>query len=220
MKINTKNTLFYKLLIIFFISFFLKILRIDFSLNNLPTLIISSLIPISLYFLIKEINHKSEKLAIISAIVLTFNPYNIYFSPVTIRTDYFFLLLLLVMWISSKYLNSKQPKYLILVLISITVFFNLFFINYHSEIYSQDKTRTNIIISETNYLDYNLFHNQSQLFSRNFLTRYFNYFSSKQLIFEGDWQKPKDSTPYIGVILFPSLFFFIFGIFVSLSSKK
>ncbi len=69
-------------------------------------------------------------------------------------------------------------------------------------------------------LDYNLFHSEAIYFLRNFILRYFNNFSPKFLIFEGDWQNPRHSAPYAGVILIPSFAFLIIGLFVRKTVKS
>lgn len=71
------------------------------------------------------------------------------------------------------------------------------------------------IIAESNILDYQIFHGQTTYFLRNALTRYFNHFSPEFLAIKGDWQNPRHSAPYIGVILYPSLFFLVIGLFIS-----
>ncbi len=57
-------------------------------------------------------------------------------------------------------------------------------------------------------------------FLRNFLSRYFNHFSPKFLTFEGDWQNPRHSAPYIGVLLYPSLIFLFIGLFSGFIRQK
>ena len=76
------------------------------------------------------------------------------------------------------------------------------------------------IIKEGGQLDYQIFHNQLFFFTKNFLTRYFNHFSPKFLLTQGDWQNARHSAPYIGVLLYPSVFFLVIGIFYFLSQKK
>lgn len=79
--------------------------------------------------------------------------------------------------------------------------------------YPRSETETQTIIDETNKLDYQIFYSQPIFFLRNFLSRYFNNFSPKFLAFEGDWQNPRHSAPYIGVLLYPSLIFLFIGLF-------
>ncbi|HBP51412.1 TPA: hypothetical protein DD455_03720, partial [Candidatus Shapirobacteria bacterium] len=49
---------------------------------------------------------------------------------------------------------------------------------------------------------------------------YFNYFSPQFLLTQGDWQNPRHSAPYTGVLLIPSVVFLIIGIFKYLSGSK
>lgn len=86
--------------------------------------------------------------------------------------------------------------------------------------YPRSSQETQTIIKETNLLDYQIFHNQPIFFIRNFLSRYFNHFSPQFLLTQGDWQSPRHSAPYIGVLLIPSFFFLILGLFSSHYSTK
>jgi 4-amino-4-deoxy-L-arabinose transferase-like glycosyltransferase len=79
--------------------------------------------------------------------------------------------------------------------------------------YRQNSSDIQQIIKESNNFDYKIFHSPAIFFLRNFLTRYFNYFSTKFLSFEGDWQIGRHSAPYIGVFLYPTVVFFIIGLF-------
>ena len=79
--------------------------------------------------------------------------------------------------------------------------------------YPRSDPETEQIIKEAGIANYNIFHNQIVFFTRNFLQRYFNHFSPRFLLFEGDWQSPRHSAPYIGVILYPSIIFLIIGLF-------
>ena len=85
--------------------------------------------------------------------------------------------------------------------------------------YYRPPTEIAQIIQESNQLNYHIFHNDVIFFSRNFLTRYFNYFSAKFLLFAGDWQIARHSAPYVGVILYPSIIFFLLGLISSFTSK-
>ncbi len=116
------------------------------------------------------------------------------------------------MWLISKYFNNTKIKYLLLIIFPL--FFSLIFIDHNSRIYPQNNIQTQII-NKTNSVDYYLFHNQFQLFSRNFLTRYFNYFSTEFLIFGDTFANPRH-----GIILYPSIIFLVLGFFISLSQKK
>lgn len=86
--------------------------------------------------------------------------------------------------------------------------------------YPRNDTETKMIISESSKFDYQVFYSQPFFFIRNFLSRYFNHYSPRYLFFEGDWQNPRHSAPYIGMLLYPSLFLLPIGIFYYLSSKK
>ncbi|HOY61072.1 MAG TPA: phospholipid carrier-dependent glycosyltransferase [Candidatus Woesebacteria bacterium] len=86
--------------------------------------------------------------------------------------------------------------------------------------YPRSNEEQNLILSEGSQLDYQLFHNQTIFFTRNFLSRYLNHFSPEFLLTQGDWQSPRHSAPYIGVLLIPSFFFLILGLLSSHYSSK
>lgn len=231
---------------------------------RLPSIIIGSLTPLFLYLLIISISPKSKILALLSALLLTFNPFNILFSRGAWETNVltFELILASLLFIRHKYFWSSIVFGLTLFtyqggkIMSPIIIFALLFIfrtttknillrffppliifvipiaiglltqNNSNRLqvfslwsYSQNQTEVNQIIAESSQLDYNLFHNQVFFFLRGFWERYFNNFSPRFLVFEGDWQVARHSAPYIGVILYPSLLFLYFGLFKKLSSK-
>lgn len=255
---------------------FVKVFGLNELSTRLPSILIGSLIPIFLFFLIKEISPKSNKLAIIAAILTTFNPYNIHFSRGAWETNILTFELILASLFFFKYINKKINKYLFfsaitfgltlftyqagkmisLFLIIILFLVNLNIVNFKNIktllinfflplfifslpliygllfssnanrlkvvslfSYPRSQSETQTIINETSPTDFAIFHNQIIFFSRNFFTRYFNHFSPRFLVFEGDWQNPRHSAPYIGVLLYPSLIFLIIGIFTSLAKK-
>lgn len=255
---------------------FVKIFGLNALSVRLPSIIIGSLTPIILFLLIKKISPKSKIIALISALILTFNPYNIHFSKAAWETNILTFELVLAVLLFYKFIKEKKAIFLFLSsiafastlytyqagkMISLFIILILFAVNFKEIIYKSIKpifayfviplgilaipiaygllfnsnaNRLNVIsllsyprseqetkqiISETSELDYNLFYNEAQFFFRNSLLRYFNHFSPKFLIFEGDWQNPRNSAPYIGVLLYPSLIFLVLGIFISLSQK-
>ena len=86
--------------------------------------------------------------------------------------------------------------------------------------YPRSQQETATILSESNTTDFQIFHSQAIFFSRNFSSRYFNNFSPRFLFFEGDWQNPRHSAPYIGVLLIPNIIFLIVGIIYILYKKN
>ena len=249
-----------------------------FGLNDLsvrlPSIILGSLLPVILYFLIKEINPKAQKTAVISSLITVFNPYNIHFSRGAWETNILTFELVLASYLFFKYVNKKNIKYLLISsviiglslytyqagkMISLFLVIILFLINFKSLnikkiflyfilplglfalpiaygllfnnnsnrlqvvslfSYPRSDEEAQMIKSETSIVDYQIFHSQPTFFLRNFLTRYFNHFSPRFLIFEGDWQNPRHSAPYIGLLLYPSIIFFVIGLFSSLSQLK
>lgn len=256
---------------------FIKIFGLTTTATRLPSVILGSFLPILIYFLIKEINQKAHKTAIIATIVTAFNPYSIHFSRGAWESNVLTFELVLAAFLFFKYVNKKLNKYLffsaiifgltlftyqagkmislLLIIIlfltnlnivnkknikslllnfvlplfvfSLPIIYGLLFSNNANRLkvvslfsYPRTTQEANIIKSESNQLDYDLFHNQIIFFGRNFLVRYFNLFSPRFLAFEGDWQNPRQSAPYIGVILYPSLLFLVIGIFFALSRQK
>jgi 4-amino-4-deoxy-L-arabinose transferase-like glycosyltransferase len=249
-----------------------------FGLNELsvrfPSILIGSLIPIFLYFLIKEINPKSHKVALLASIITAFNPYNIHFSRGAWETNILTFELILASFLFFKFINSQKSKFLffsslvfgatlftyqagkmislllIFVLIltnfklinlkklflsfviplgifSIPIVYGLFFSSNGNRLqvislfsYPRSNTEIQTIINETNKTDYQIFYNPVIFFIRNFTSRYFNHFSPRFLGFEGDWQNTRQSAPYIGVILYPSLIFLVLGIFFAITRSK
>lgn len=84
--------------------------------------------------------------------------------------------------------------------------------------YQRPSFETSTIINESNIYDYQLFYSHPIYFTRNFLQRYFNYYSTRFLVFEGDWSTQRHSTPYTGVLLFPTILFFIYGLVIALKN--
>ncbi len=253
---------------------FVKILGLTTLAVRLPSIILGSLIPIFLFLLIKEINQKAHKTAVIAAILTIFNPYSIHFSKGGWETNVLTFELILASYLFFKFINSQKSKFIVfsslifgltlftyqagkmisLFLVILLFLINLKKINFKKFIpgfivplfifslpiiygllfsqngnrlgvvsifsYPRSQSEINVIKSESNQTDYNIFHNHYLFFSRNFLLRYFNHFSPKFLAFEGDWQSPRHSAPYVGVLLYPSLLFLIIGIFFALSRPK
>lgn len=65
----------------------------------------------------------------------------------------------------------------------------------------------------------NFFQNDFTFYLKNISYRYFNHFSPEFLFSKGDWQNPRHSAPYTGVLLLPSIIFLVIGLFKS-SYKK
>jgi hypothetical protein len=86
--------------------------------------------------------------------------------------------------------------------------------------HSQSLSESTQIIKESDQLDFQLFHNQYIYYVQKLLSHYFNYFSPKFLLTEGDWQNPENSAPYTGVLLLPSIIFLIIGLFKYLTDSK
>jgi len=113
-----------------------------------------------------------------------------------------------------------------LFIFSLPILFGLFFQSQGNRLevvslfsYPRSSEEKSLILSESGQFDYQLFHNQTIFFIKNFLGRYFNHFSPQFLLTQGDWQNPRHSAPYTGVLLFPSVIFLIIGIFSFLTTN-
>ena len=63
------------------------------------------------------------------------------------------------------------------------------------------------------------FHGEWLAYSRAFLDRYFNYFSPRFLAFAGDWNNPRHSAPYFGMIGHVNYVLFLLGLAYFLSRR-
>lgn len=239
---------------------FVKLFGLNELSVRLPSILLGSLIPILLYFLILAIDKKNYKLAMIAAILTVFNPLNITYSRLAWETNiltfelilasylflknkYFWssiviasmlytyqggklagLILIFIFFVTNTSLRVKRSNlvkfFLPLFIFSLPIIFGLLFGHDSNRLkvaslfsYPRSPKETTQIISESSKLNYNIFHNQIVYFTRNFALRYFNHFSPEFLSFIGDWQNPRHSAPYVGVLLFPSIIFLVIGLF-------
>ena len=253
---------------------FIKLFGLNEISVRFPSIILGSLLPLFIFFLIKEISPKAHKTAIISALITAFNPYNIHFSRGAWETNILTVELVLAAFFFFKYIHQQKSKHLLISAIifglslftyqagkmislfliiilfilnlkslnlkkiflnfilplgifSLPIIYGLFFSNNANRLkvvslfsYPRSNEETQTIIQESNQTDYQIFHSQPTFFIRNFLSRYFNHFSPRFLAFEGDWQNPRHSAPYIGVLLYPSLVFLIIGLIFGSSRQK
>ncbi|MFA5532026.1 MAG: glycosyltransferase family 39 protein [Candidatus Shapirobacteria bacterium] len=97
---------------------FVKLFGLNELSVRLPSIILGSLIPILLFLLIKQIDPKSHKTAIIAALIATFNPYNIHLSRGAWETNILTFELILASYFFFKAIKtSKIPYYLLSSLI-------------------------------------------------------------------------------------------------------
>jgi 4-amino-4-deoxy-L-arabinose transferase-like glycosyltransferase len=69
-------------------------------------------------------------------------------------------------------------------------------------------------------LNFLIYHSEILNTVRTILERYFNHFSGKFLFFEGDWQSPRQSTPYMGMLYLVEIPFLFIGLGYLLATKK
>jgi 4-amino-4-deoxy-L-arabinose transferase-like glycosyltransferase len=87
---------------------FVKIFGLNEISVRLPSIILGSLIPILLYFLIINLDKNKHKLALIAAWISCFNPYNIHYSRGAWETNIitFQIILLFLLFFKRKYILS------------------------------------------------------------------------------------------------------------------
>lgn len=69
-------------------------------------------------------------------------------------------------------------------------------------------------------LEFYLFHSEALNYARGVATRYFNHFSGKFLLFEGDWSNKRLGVPYMGVIYLVDILFLVVGLFWAMNRKQ
>jgi 4-amino-4-deoxy-L-arabinose transferase-like glycosyltransferase len=135
--------------------------------------------------------------------------------------------LLLINYTKNYFKKDFILKFILpLFVFSLPILYGLFFQHQGNRLevvslfsYPRSVEEKQLITKEGGSLDYQLFHNQTFFFAKNFLTRYFNYFSPQFLLTQGDWRNPGNSAPYSGVLLIPSIIFLIIGIFNFLTTN-
>ena len=137
------------------------------------------------------------------------------------------LMILVLVWVKEFNkidLNKKIMSLGIGILISIPIFLSIF----HGEagrlsvfsIFSYPRPTYDVekFLAQNNEqiggIDYYLFHSEAYNFLLGVLGRWFNHFSGKFLLFEGDWQNIRHSVPNQGVILLGDVVFLIIGLVV------
>ena len=126
-----------------------------FGLNELsvrlPSIILGSLTPLILYYLIISINSKKNKLALLSALILAITPFHIHFSRCAWETNILTFELVLASLFFNKFINNNKKANLLISslifglslytyqsakLISLLIILCLFFLNF-SKIWKQ-----------------------------------------------------------------------------------
>lgn len=67
---------------------------------------------------------------------------------------------------------------------------------------------------------YYLFHSETYNTLRGIAGRWFNHYSGRFLFFEGDWQNPRHSSPYHGVLLISDILFLVVGGYMFIKRKN
>ncbi len=251
-----------------------------FGLNQtsirLPSILLGSLTPILVYYLIKTIDFKKRKTAIISALILSVTPFHIHFSRGAWETNILTFELTLASLLFFKFFNTHKLRNLFLSsiifglslytyqsakMISLLIIILLFSINikkiiHHPKtimlyfiipliilttpiafrlfsdsdsnrlqvlsIFSYPRTSSEELIlqSYSTPLRYQLFNSNFIFFLRSSFERYFNHFSPYFLFTKGDWQNPRHSAIYTGILLIPSIIFLPLGLISIKSNSK
>jgi 4-amino-4-deoxy-L-arabinose transferase-like glycosyltransferase len=201
---------------------------IHFSRGAWETNILTVELVLASLFFFKFINRQSKKYLFFSSFLFGLS----LFTYQGAKMISLFLIIILLLLNFNYIFKSNFKKYLLyfifpLFLFSLPVVYGLLFSKDSNRLsvvslfsYPRSEEEKQLIISETSSFDYSFFHNHLLFFSQNFLLRYFNHFSPRFLAFEGDWQSPRHSAPYVGVMLYPSLLFLIIGLIFALSRSK
>lgn len=221
-KINLKSH--YIALIAAFVTAF-NPYNIHFSRGAWETNILTCEIVLACYFFYSYIQSQKAKHLWLSALIFGLSLFTYQAGKMI---SFFIVILLFVLNLKS--LNLKKLFFnfvLPLGILSLPIIYGLVFSNNSNRLqvvslfsYPRSIQESQTIINETNNLDYSIFYSSPVFFLRNFLYHYFNHFSPKFLVFEGDWQNARHSAPYIGVLLYPSIIFLFLGIFFGFSRKK
>ncbi len=78
--------------------------------------------------------------------------------------------------------------------------------------YPRSEAEKQQLISYSSPLQYELFNSNTVFFVRSTLSRYLNHLSPNFLFFKGDWQNPRHSAIYTGVLLLSSIIFLPLGL--------
>lgn len=221
-KINLKSH--YIALIAAFVTAF-NPYNIHFSRGAWETNILTCEIVLACYFFYSYIQSQKAKHLWLSALIFGLSLFTYQAGKMI---SFFIVILLFVLNLKS--LNLKKLFFnfvLPLGIFSLPIIYGLVFSNNSNRLqvvslfsYPRSIQESQTIINETNNLDYSIFYSSPIFFLRNFLSHYFNHFSPKFLVFEGDWQNARHSAPYIGVLLYPSIIFLFFGLFFGFSRSK
>lgn len=199
--------------------------NIHFSRGAWETNILTFELVAACFYFYRYLNRQKNKYLLFSAILFGLTLFTYQAGKMI---SLFLIIILLVLHFKSLNLKKIILNFIIpLGIFAIPIAYGLLFNSNSNRLkvvslfsYPRSETETQTIINETNKLDYSVFYSQPMFFVRNLFFRYFNHFSPRFLAFEGDWQNPRHSAPYIGVILYPSLIFLCIGLLFGLSRKK
>ena len=199
--------------------------NIQFSRGSWETNVLTCQLVLACFFFYRYLNSQKTKFLIFSAIIFGLSLFT--YQAGKMISLFIVLTLLAINFQKLNYKNIFTKFILPLGIFSLPIIYGLLFNSNANRLkvvslfsYPRSTTETQTIINETNNLDYQIFYSQPMFFIRNFLTRYYNHFSPKFLTFEGDWQNPRHSAPYIGVLLYPSIIFLFIGLFSGFIRQK
>lgn len=199
--------------------------NIQFNRGSWETNILTCQLVLACFFFYRYLNSQKTKFLIFSATIFGLSLFT--YQAGKMISLFIVLTLLAINFKKLNYKNIITKFILPLGIFSLPIIYGLLFNSNANRLkvvslfsYPRSTTETQTIINETNNLDYQIFYSQPMFFIRNFLTRYYNHFSPKFLTFEGDWQNPRHSAPYIGVLLYPSIIFLFIGLFSGFIRQK
>jgi len=199
--------------------------HIHFSRAAWETNILTFQLVLSSLFFYKFLKNNKKVNLLISSLIFGLSLYT-YQSAKLISL----LLIINLLVINIKKITNQLNKFVYflipLVIFSLPILYGILFSSDSSRLkvlsifsYPRSLEESQLITTYTNPTSFTIFNGNLLFFTRTTLSRYFNHFSPKFLFFQGDWQNPRHSTIYTGVLLLPGLIFLPLGL-ISFKSKS
>lgn len=194
-------------------------INIHYSRGAWETNILTFQLVIASYLFFKYINTTKTKFLFFSSICFAISLYTYQSAKLITPLLILFLVVLNFRFLVPRIKHTLIAFALPVIFLSLPLIYGLIFQSSASRIqvvnlfsYPRTTEELSVVKNESSPLSYKLFNNENVYFLRIFLNHYFNYFSPKFLVFQGDWQNTRHADPYHGIILYPSLVFFLLGL--------